>query len=81
MSNNFANLIEKNILDLKDENEINKFLMEFLKENLKLWEQKLKPLCKINNVSYYREIVKILEKSGFNNLNEKKIETYIRRIK
>ena len=81
MNNDFANLMQKNVLELKNENEINKFLMEFLKKNLKLWEQKLKPLCKINNVSYYKEIAKILEKSGFNNLNEKKIETYIRRIK
>ena len=44
-------------------------------------EDKIYGFCKINNISYYKEIVKILEKSGFNNLNEKKIETYIRRIK
>lgn len=81
MNDKFANLLNNQILDLKNEKDFNKCLMDFLKENIQEWNNKLKPLCKINNVSYYREIVKILEKSGFNNLNEKKIETYIRRIK
>lgn len=81
METKFANIIKEKTLNLQTKRDIDKSLMYFIKINLKEWEHKVKPLCKINNLSYYKEILKILENSGFKNINEKKIETYIRRCK
>lgn len=79
--NNFSN----NLLELNniypEEEDINIYLMEFISINKREWENILKPLCKINKVSYYKKVKEILENSGFSNLTEDKIRLYIRRAK
>ena len=78
----YINAIQKDIDEYKNlEDSDDSILLKIIEENINDWENFLLPLCKINKISYYKTIEKILEESGIRINNNQKIIVYISRIK
>lgn len=59
----------------------NNNLMDVLRLNFKLLEDRLYIYCKMANVSYIDTVIEILEIVGFSNVDRKVLTTYLNRLR
>lgn len=81
--NNMNEIIENKIKDLVDKsiNNETKNLMEVLRANFIVLEDRLHVYCKFANVSFIDTVIEILETYGFKDLDKKVVTTYLNRLR
>lgn len=81
--NDMDDLINKKISELTNQSikVDNNNLMEVLRANFVLLEDKLYLYCRLANVSFIDTVIDILESYGFKDLDKKVVTTYLNRLR